>query len=108
MIIPIVCFTCGQCIAHLYEIYKTLVERICTLPESSQSNIQIDEIQNNVQIMEYVKTIPHISLDQLRNINVPIRSPEQAAFMILGINRLCCRRMFLTQCDTYNLVNQSK
>lgn len=108
MIIPIVCFTCGQCIAHLYEIYKTLVERIRRLPESHQSNIQIDEIQNNAQIMEYVKTIPHIPLEQLRTIGIPIRSPEQAAFMILGINRLCCRRMFLTQCDTYNLVNQSK
>lgn len=108
MIIPIVCFTCGQCIAHLYEIYKTLVERIRRLPESHQSNIQIDAIQNNEQIMEYIKTIPHIPLEQLRTIDIPIRSPEQAAFMILGINRLCCRRMFLTQCDTYNLVNQSK
>lgn len=108
MIIPIVCFTCGQCIAHLYEIYKTLVERIRKLPESRQSNIQIDAIQNNEQIMEYIKTIPHIPLEQLRTIDIPIRSPEQAAFMILGINRLCCRRMFLTQCDTYNLVNQSK
>lgn len=68
MLIPVVCFSCGQCIAHLYEKYLDFV--------------------NNAK-------------------NEEDTTPEEAALNALNIKRMCCRRMFLTQCDTYKLMNLS-
>lgn len=88
MLIPIVCFSCGQCIAHLYQTYLDLVrayrENPAELNNYRQNAMRLDD--------EIISSLPQIT-------------PEEAALYDLGVKRMCCRRMFLTQCDTYNLMN---
>lgn len=88
MLIPIVCFSCGQCIAHLYQQYLNLVQYYRTNP-TELNNYRQDVMKLDDEI---ISSLPQIT-------------PEEAALHHFGVKRMCCRRMFLTQCDTYNLMN---
>lgn len=88
MLIPIVCFSCGQCIAHLYQQYLDLVRYYRTNP-TELNNYRQDVMKLDDEI---ISSLPQIT-------------PEEAALHYFGVKRMCCRRMFLTQCDTYNLMN---
>lgn len=88
MLIPIVCFSCGQCIAHLYQTYLDLVQFYREKPE------ELNNYRQNA-----------MKLDDKIITSLPQITPEEAALYDLGVKRMCCRRMFLTQCDTYNLMN---
>lgn len=81
MIIPMVCFTCGKPIAHLWEQYLDLVKSF--------------EIQRNQQILE---------LGEDEDAIEALPTPEFMALMRLKIFRLCCRRMFLCQHDMYDKI----
>jgi len=88
MIIPMVCFSCGKPIAHLWLIYQ---ERIKSLEIERDRAIQ--RINENIQDENERKN----TIDQLK-------TPEFIALMQLKIFRLCCRRMFICQHDMYEKV----
>lgn len=94
MLIPICCFSCGQCIGHLWEDYKYLVNYYNTI--INQNNINNNTIKN-----------PNV-INRINNTNLPFPSAEEMAMIDLGISRLCCKRMFLTHADTYHLMNLNK
>lgn len=98
MLIPVCCFSCGACIGHLWETYQQLV------------NQYRNEIANRKEL-----TVPgdpdtrDVFIKRLNNIKtLGEPSAEELALITLNIKRMCCRRMFLTQSDTYNLVNLTK
>tara|TARA_Y100000817_G_C16573010_1_gene418438 strand:- start:65 stop:316 length:252 start_codon:yes stop_codon:yes gene_type:complete len=74
MIIPIRCFTCGKVVAHLYEDYRNKLQEELK-DEEMLSTYATNDVYNSK------KTIEGKLLDEL------------------GINRYCCRRMFLCQND---------
>lgn len=77
MIIPIRCFTCNKVIAHLWEEYLDLIQK-----EHSDENIRDNPKKRFVSVEELTKkTVEGKILDNL------------------GINRYCCRRMFLSHVD---------
>jgi|TARA_B110000902_G_C14075147_1_gene500856 DNA-directed RNA polymerase subunit N len=80
MIIPIRCFTCGKVIAHLYEDYRNKLQEHVKEDDSSSTYAT-----NDVYSSE--KTFEGKLLDEL------------------GIERYCCRRMFLTQNDTCKIIS---
>jgi len=72
MIIPIRCFTCNKLIANLWQEYERLLQaEISKLTESYQ-----DEIDNTTK-----------------------QSIELKLLDKLGLERYCCRRMFLSHVD---------
>jgi DNA-directed RNA polymerase I, II, and III subunit RPABC5 len=75
MIIPVKCFTCGEVIADKYEYYKRQV---------SQMKIEKGIDSNN----EVYLTKEHTQ-----------KSPEGIVLDTLGMNKMCCRRHFLTHVD---------
>lgn len=98
MLIPVCCFSCGACIGHLWETYQQLVKQYR------------NEIANRKKL-----TLPSnpdtqkVFINRLNNIKtLGEPSAEELALITLNIKRMCCRRMFLTQSDTYNLVNLTK
>lgn len=98
MLIPVCCFSCGACIGHLWETYQQLVKQYR------------NEIANRKEL-----TVPGdpdtrvVFIKRLNNIKtLGEPSAEELALITLNIKRMCCRRMFLTQSDTYNLVNLTK
>lgn len=95
MLIPIVCFSCGQCIAHLYKHYLDRVNYYKN--NTDELNTKKNEICTRQQLKEADAAMISKYIQDI--------TPEEAALDDLNIKRMCCRRMFLTQCDTYNLVN---
>ena len=98
MLIPVCCFSCGACIGHLWETYQQLV------------NQYRNEIANRKEL-----TLPgdpdtqKVFINRINNIKtLGEPSAEELALITLNIKRMCCRRVFLTQSDTYNLVNLTK
>lgn len=98
MLIPVCCFSCGACIGHLWETYQQLVKQYR------------NEIANRKEL-----TLPgdpdtqKVFINRINNIKtLGEPSAEELALITLNIKRMCCRRMFLTQSDTYNLVNLTK
>ena len=98
MLIPVCCFSCGACIGHLWETYQQLVKQYR------------NEIANRKEL-----TLPGdpdtqaVFKNRIQSINTLGKpSAEELALITLNIKRMCCRRMFLTQSDTYNLVNLTK
>lgn len=98
MLIPVCCFSCGACIGHLWETYQQLVKQYR------------NEIANRKEL-----TVPgdldtqKVFINRINNIKtLGEPSAEELALITLNIKRMCCRRMFLTQSDTYNLVNLTK
>ena len=77
MIVPMVCFTCGRPIAHLYEQYTEIVAKYTS-----------------------TKTNYHLPDDPRGS-----TTPEYLALRDLRIGRECCRRMYVCQHDMYEFVN---
>lgn len=77
MIVPMVCFTCGLPISHLYEQYKELVLSYA-----------------------FNKTNDHKENDARGS-----TTPEYLALRDLHIGRECCRRMFVCQHDMFEYIN---
>ena len=75
MIIPVKCFTCGEVIADKYEYYKRQV---------SQMKIEKGIDSNN----EVYLTKEHTQ-----------KRPEGIVLDTLDMNKMCCRRHFLTHVD---------
>jgi|UniRef100_A0A6C0BMP4 DNA-directed RNA polymerase subunit N (RpoN/RPB10) len=81
MIIPMVCFSCGRPIAHLWDQYLKLVKDY--------------EIQQRTQTQTQTQQAPQPET----------HTPEFLALRDLKIGRQCCRRMFLCQQDMYELIH---
>lgn len=79
MIIPIKCFTCGMLIADKYAYYVEEVRRR-KLGKEYSSNINIDNVTYLTKEFRE-KTIEGNVLDEL------------------NMNKMCCRRHFLTHVD---------
>lgn len=103
MLIPVCCFSCGACIGHLWEYYQQLVEQYnnqidagkitpIAPPFQSKGYNSIAEVQKRLSVID--------------KLGKP--SAEELAMITLNIKRMCCRRMFMTQSDTYQLVNLTK
>lgn len=96
MLIPVCCFSCGACIGHLWETYQEYVK-------SYQKQISTGGVKN-------VK--PFANNDEVKRRidykDLPEPSAEELALISLNVSRMCCRRMFLTQTDTYHLMNLIK
>lgn len=74
MIIPIRCFTCGKVVAHLYEDYRNILQD--SLKNDDTLSISTSDTAYNTK-----KTLEGKALDDL------------------GLDKYCCRRMFLCQND---------
>lgn len=96
MLIPVCCFSCGACIGHLWETYQEYVK-------SYQKQISTGGIKNVKPLANNDEVNKRITCDYL-----PEPSAEELALISLRISRMCCRRMFLTQTDTYHLMNLIK
>src|SRR3990167_3337954 len=94
MIIPMVCFTCGKPISHLWDKYNYIIQYITYLRESPSES---DGFTLNIRDIEI-----NITNDHIRSENDPSKTPEYIALKILKITRQCCRRMFLCHTDRYN------
>ena len=78
MIIPVRCFTCGKIIANRWDLYIRKKNEYSQ--EDTDSNINIEMINSG----NYIET------------------PESKALQDCKINRICCRRMFLSHCEMYS------
>lgn len=76
MIIPMVCFTCGRPIAHLWEKYSELLKNY-EIKIQTKKNLKPDELN---------------------------KTPEYLALRDLQIGTMCCRRMFICQHDMYDKI----
>lgn len=83
MIIPMVCFSCGKPIAHLW------------LPYQELRNSYEKDYKKKVQ--DFISKHPQIPKRQEI-------SPEFMALADLHLGRPCCRRMFLSQHDMYQKI----
>lgn len=97
MLIPVCCFSCGACIGHLWDRYQQLVKQY----EAQISAGRITPI-NTFNTAAAVQK----RLNNVDKLGEP--SAEELAMITLNIKRMCCRRMFMTQSDTYQLVNLTK
>lgn len=85
MIIPIRCFTCNKVIAHIYEEYENKVKEAYKNTKKQKYNNQIiDEINDNTEK----------------------HSVEGKILNELGIERQCCRRMFISQIDVFEKISK--
>lgn len=80
MIIPVKCFTCGKVIA---DKYRTYLEEVRKRKMSKYSN---DESMNNSKVLYLTKDFHE-------------KTHEGEVLDELGMNRMCCRRHFLTHVD---------
>jgi DNA-directed RNA polymerase subunit N (RpoN/RPB10) len=87
MIIPMVCFTCGKPIAHLWLNYLDLVKDF-----ELQRKADISRLEREQETSDTVTSIEEL------------KAPEFNALARLKISRLCCRRMFLCQQDMYDKI----
>ena len=78
MIIPVRCFTCGKVIANKWDFYLNKVNEY----KDPNTNSYLDIKKMNNQ--EDIKTSECRALDEC------------------GLNRYCCRRMFLTHVELHN------
>ena len=78
MIIPMVCFTCGRPIAHLWLKYFEIVKNYEFKLKNPSKQPLTEEEQTH--------------------------KPEYLALRDLQIGNMCCRRMFLSQHDMYEKV----
>jgi DNA-directed RNA polymerase subunit N len=80
MIIPIKCFTCGMVIADKYRFYVEEVRKKKLSNKSNDKSVDIDKV---------------IYLTKEFN----EKTPEGEVLDELGMNKMCCRRHFLTHVD---------
>ncbi len=77
MIIPIRCFTCNKPLAHLWDEY--------------QQKIQMEYNNSEGDNLKKFRFVPQDKLKQKTN--------EGKVLDELGLNKYCCRRMFLCNVD---------
>jgi len=75
MIIPIKCFTCGKVLANKYNYYLKEVRK---------------KKMENGEDLEKVKYLTSSNM---------LKSAEGEVLDTLGLNKMCCRRHFLTHVD---------
>ena len=78
MIIPVKCFTCGMVLADKYRYYQEKVRQ----KKSAKGKTNIDKVV-------YLTKEFHE------------KTPEGEVMDELGLDRMCCRRHFLTHVDIY-------
>lgn len=98
MLIPVCCFSCGACIGHLWDTYQQLVEKY-------RDEVAVGK-EYTLPVNKEAKEVFTQRIKNIKTLGKP--SAEELALIALNIKRMCCRRMFLTQSDTYNLVNLTK
>ena len=80
MIIPIKCFTCGMVIANKYRFY---VEEVRKRKLAKRGNIQSIDIDKVLYLTKEFNE----------------KTPEGDVLDELNMNKMCCRRHFLTHVD---------
>ena len=75
MIIPVKCFTCGKVLASKYKYYLKEVRK---------------KKMENGEDLEKVKYLTSSNM---------LKSAEGEVLDMLGLNKMCCRRHFLTHVD---------
>lgn len=97
MIIPMVCFSCGRPIAHLWHEYCQKVKQyeliLSNLSESDRQSLSKEP---------YLST--QVEKDVVMNGEILTHTPEYLALRDLHVGRDCCRRMFLCQHDMYEKI----
>lgn len=88
MIIPMVCFSCGKPIAHMWDDYVNLVKQFETESVESKEEKVASASAGTSAVGSLHRT----------------QTPEFRALARLSIGRECCRRMFLCQHDMYDKV----
>ena len=96
MLFPVCCFSCGACIGHLWKDYNHYV---------NEYKKSIDKFLGDDENCKE-KFDKRCSQEMIKKLGDP--SPEELALITLNVNRLCCKRMFLTHVDTYNIMNLVK
>lgn len=80
MIIPIRCFTCGKIIADKWEFYQRKKAEYSQDDRNRDTYIDIDKLKKQ----EY--------------------TPEYKALNDCKLERICCRRMFLSHADLVSVI----
>jgi len=80
MIIPIKCFTCGMVIADKYRYYTEQVRKKKLAKKVGGESIDVDKVLYLTK--EFVE-----------------KTPEGEVLDDLNMNKMCCRRHFLTHVD---------
>jgi DNA-directed RNA polymerase subunit N len=80
MIIPIKCFTCGMVIADKYRYYVEQVRKKKLAKKMNGESIDVDKVLYLTK--EFVE-----------------KTPEGEVLDDLNMNKMCCRRHFLTHVD---------
>jgi DNA-directed RNA polymerase subunit N (RpoN/RPB10) len=80
MIIPIKCFTCGMVIADKYRYYTEQVRKKKLAKKIGGESIDVDKVLYLTK--EFVE-----------------KTPEGEVLDDLNMNKMCCRRHFLTHVD---------
>lgn len=80
MIIPIKCFTCGMVIADKYRYYVEQVRKKKLARKMNGESIDVDKVLYLTK--EFVE-----------------KTPEGEVLDDLNMNKMCCRRHFLTHVD---------
>ena len=80
MIIPIRCFTCGKIIADKWEFYQKKKAEYSQEEHNRDTYIDVDKLKKQ----EY--------------------TPEYKALNDCKLERICCRRMFLSHADLVNVI----
>ena len=80
MIIPIKCFTCGMVLADKYRFYKQEVQKRKLLKKGKDEEMNIDKV---------IYLTPEFHE----------KTPEGEVLDELNMNKMCCRRHFLTHVD---------
>ena len=80
MIIPIKCFTCGMVIADKYRYYCEQVRKKKLAKKRNGESIDVDKVLYLTK--EFMD-----------------KTPEGEVLDDLGMNKMCCRRHFLTHVD---------
>ena len=80
MIIPIKCFTCGMVLADKYRFYVEEVRKKKLSNKRNDKSVDIDKV-----------------LYLTKEFNE--KTPEGEVLDELGMNKMCCRRHFLTHVD---------
>jgi len=80
MIIPVKCFTCGMVIANKYRYYVEQVRKKKLAKRGNSESIDVDKVLYLTK--EFVD-----------------KTPEGEVLDDLNMNKMCCRRHFLTHVD---------
>lgn len=88
MIVNIRCFTCGSVISDKWNLYKVLVDVY------REEDAVHDDRKQDVQLRE--SCISKSFIDTLQRGETIRPSAESKALQLVGIQEMCCRRMFLT------------